>query len=52
MTIGLTVFFARFIDVSLGTMRVYLSVKGKKTFAAMLAFVEALIWFLVVRTAL
>lgn len=52
MAIGLTVFFARFIDVSLGTMRVYLSVKGKKTFAAMLAFVEALIWFLVVRTAL
>ena len=52
MTIGLTVFFARFIDVSLGTMRTYLSVKGKKVYAGMLAFVEALIWFLIVRTAL
>ena len=50
--ICVTVFVARFIDVSLGTMRTYLSVKGKKTYAAMLAFVEALIWFLVVRTAL
>jgi len=48
----LKIFFVRIIDVSLGTMKTILTVKGKKIIAACIAFVEVLIWFLVVREAL
>ena len=46
------IFFARLIDVSLGTVRTILSVKGKTIFATIIAFFEVLIWFMVARQAL
>lgn len=48
----LQIFFFRIIDVSLGVMRTILSVKRKPFFASMVGFVEVLIWFLIVRSAL
>ena len=46
------IFCARLIDVSLGTVRTILSVKGKTIFATIIAFFEVLIWFMVARQAL
>lgn len=46
------IFFARILDVSLGTVRTVLTVKEKTLPAAAIGFVEVLIWFLVVREAL
>lgn len=46
------IFFARLIDVSLGTIRTVLIVKGKNLSTAAIAFFEVLIWFLVAREAL
>lgn len=48
----LKIFFCRIIDVSMATFRTVLTVKGKNKIAAMIAVVEALIWFLVIREAL
>ena len=48
----LGIFFARLIDVSLGTIRTILSVKGKTMLATIIAFFEVLIWFMVAREAL
>jgi len=48
----LKVFFCRIIDVSLSTFRTVILVKGKPKVAALIAIVEALVWFLVVREAL
>ncbi len=48
----LKIFFARIIDVSLGTVRTYFIVKGKRTIAAIIAFVEIFIWFYAAREAL
>lgn len=48
----LKVFFARILDVSLGTIRTMFVVKGKRLQAALIGFFEVLIWFLVVREAL
>lgn len=48
----LKIFFARIIDVTLGTVRTVLVVRGRKNTAAMIAFVEVLIWFLIAREAL
>lgn len=48
----LKIFFARIIDVSLGTIRTVLVVRGRKNSAALIAFVEVLIWFLIAREAL
>lgn len=48
----LKIFFARIIDVTLGTFRTILTVKSKAIQACLIGFVEALIWFLVVREAL
>lgn len=48
----LKVFFVRIIDVSLGTFRTILVVKGKRQYASIIGFIEVLIWFLVVREAL
>ncbi len=48
----LTIFFSRIIDVSLGTIRTIMTVRGNRKFAAIIGFVEVLIWFLVVREAL
>lgn len=46
------VFCVRVMDVSLGTMRTIVVVKGKKLIASLIGFFEVLIWFLVVREAL
>ncbi len=48
----LKIFFARILDVSLGTVRTVLTVKGKKGYASFFGFVEVLIWFLVVQEAM
>lgn len=46
------VFFIRIIDVSMGTLRTIITVKGNRVVATTIAFFEALIWFLVVKEAL
>ncbi|MCM1370860.1 MAG: DUF5698 domain-containing protein [Clostridium sp.] len=48
----LKVFFARIIDVSLGTIRTIMIAKNKKLYATIFAFCEVFVWFLVVREAL
>lgn len=46
------IFCARIVDVSIGTVRTMLVVKGKTLIAAIAAFIEVLIWFVVAREAL
>ncbi len=46
------IFFARILDVTIGTIRGMLMPKGKPMFIAVLAFLEVFIWFLVAREAL
>lgn len=48
----LKIFFARIIDVTLGTIRTVLVVRGRRFTPAFIAFFEVLIWFLVAREAL
>ena len=48
----LKIFFARILDVSLGTVRTIVTVKGKKFYAALIGFIEVFIWFLIARDAL
>lgn len=50
--ICIKIFFARIVDVSLGTIRTVLVVKGSRITPAIVAFFEVLIWFLVAREAL
>jgi len=46
------IFFVRILDVSLGTCRTIMVVKGKTLYATIIGFVEVFIWFLIVREAL
>ena len=46
------IFFARILDVSLGTVKTVFIVKEKRIISTIIAFVEVLIWFEVARTAL
>ena len=48
----LKIFFARIIDVTLATLRTVYSVKGKTVLAGLIGFIEATIWFIVVKEAL
>jgi len=48
----LKIFLCRIVDVSLATIRTIINVKGKPAIAAIIGFVEALIWFLIVKEAL
>lgn len=48
----LKIFFVRILDVSLGTMRTVMTVKGKSLIASLIGFVEVTIWFLVVKEAI
>ena len=48
----LKVFFVRIIDVSMGTCRTIVTVKGKKLLASLIGFFEVFIWFIVVKEAL
>lgn len=44
----LIVFFARVLDVSLGTLRIIFTSRGKRNIAPLLGFVEVFIWIVVV----
>ncbi|MBU0960683.1 MAG: DUF2179 domain-containing protein [Proteobacteria bacterium] len=46
--IPLLIFFARILDVSIGTLRIIFVSKGLKYYAALLGFFESLIWLLAV----
>lgn len=48
----LKIFFIRIIDVSMGTFRTIITVKGKRLAATCISFFESLIWFLIVKEAL
>ncbi len=46
------IFFARILDVTIGTIRTMLMMKGKTFIMVTLAFLEVFIWFIVAREAL
>ena len=46
------IFFARLIDVSLGTLRTINTVKGRDLVASLIGLVEITVWFLIVKEAL
>jgi uncharacterized protein YebE (UPF0316 family) len=46
--LAIFIFFARICDVSLGTLRIIFVSKGYKTWAACIAFVELMIWIIVI----
>lgn len=46
------IFCVRILDVSLGTIRTIITVKGRNLLASMVGFIEVFIWFLIVREAL
>lgn len=46
------IFFVRIIDVSLGTLRTIITVKGKNTLASIVGFIEVFVWFVIAREAL
>lgn len=48
----LKIFIFRIIDVSMATFRTVIVVKGKSLLAAIIALIEGMIWFLIVREAL
>ena len=48
----LKIFFARILDVTLGTVRMVQTVKGRTVVAGIIAFFEVVVWFLIVREAL
>lgn len=48
ITLPLLVFLARFVDVTLGTLRIIFLSRGKKILAPLLGFVEVFIWITVV----
>lgn len=48
----LLIMSVRVIDVSMGTIRTVLIVRGKRKIGALIGFVEVLVWFLIVRRAL
>ena len=48
----LIVCLGRVVDVALGTTRTVFTVKGKSYIASIIGFVEAMLWFLIVREAL
>ena len=52
LSMCIKIFFARIIDVSLGTFVTVLTVKGKRIIATIIGFVDVIIWFFVVKEAL
>ena len=48
----LKIFFVRILDVSLGTFRTIITVKGKSLYASLVGFIEVFIWFIIVKEAL
>lgn len=52
LLVCLKIFFARIVDVSLGTIRTVLFVKGKVIEPFIVAFFEVIIWFVIAKEAL
>ena len=50
--ICLKIFSARIVDVTIGTIRTVLTVKGRKYLPTFLAFFEVFIWFIIAKEAL
>lgn len=48
----LKIFFTRILDVSLGTFRTIVVVKGKNFLAGFIGFFEVFVWFVIVQEAL
>lgn len=48
VVLPLVVFFARVLDVSLGTLRIIFTSRGRRNIAPLLGFVEVFIWIVVV----
>lgn len=48
----LKIFGARIIDVSLGTFRTIVLIKGKKILAGIIGFFEVFVWFVIVQEAM
>ena len=48
----LEIFLARICDVSLGTVRTIMTVRGKNLLATIFGFIEITIWFIMVKDAL
>ena len=48
----LKIFLVRILDVSLGTIRTIITVKGRNILASAVGFIEVFVWFLIVREAL
>lgn len=46
------IFFVRILDVSLGTVRSIVTIKGKILVASIIGFIEIFVWFVVVKEAL
>ena len=46
------IFMVRILDVSLGTIRTIITVKGKNFLASMVGFIEVFVWFIIVKEAL
>lgn len=46
------IFMARILDVTMGTCRTVMVVKGKTLYATIIGFIEVFIWFIIVREAL
>ena len=48
----LKIFFTRILDVSLGTFRTIVLIKGKNLLAGFIGFFEVFVWFVIVQEAL
>lgn len=48
----LKIFFIRILDVSLGTIRTIITVKGKTIVASIIGFIELFVWFVIVKEAI
>ena len=46
------IFFSRILDVSLGTIRTIMTVRGKMVYAAVIGFIEVFLWFMIVSSAI
>jgi len=46
------IFLVRILDVSLGTLRTIITVKGRNFLASLVGFIEVFVWFVIAREAL
>lgn len=52
LLVCIKIFLARIVDVTLGSIRTILMVKGKSIPASIIAFLEVFIWFIIAKEAL